>query len=404
LNRNSLDQIHLVRRVLVPFFIMAVPVAAMIAFVLYYKQAKPSAGTEAPPQASVFGADAWPTVRADAQLTGTAPGNLPARLKLAWRFETKGAIKAAPVVADGRVFAASTDKHLYALDAANGTELWRFEADDELEAGALFHAGVVYIGSNGGTFYALEAGSGKMLWTFEAGGKIAGAANAATTESQTVIVFGSWDNNLYGLDAGTGVPLFKHPAASYINSTPAVIGPSAVFGSCDGFLYRVALAEGAESGKVDAGSYIAASPAGRGTVAYVGTYEGLFFAADIDTAGLLWSFDNKTRDAFVSSPAVTDDCVVVGCRDNKLYCFERSTGQVRWTFEASEWFESSPVICGGTVAVGNDDGRLYLVDLQTGREVFSYTLGSPVASSAAIAQNRLFIGCDNGLLFAFVSD
>lgn len=401
LKKSSLSQIHLVRRVLVPFFIVAVPVAAMIAFVLYYRQAKPAAAdTERPPSAA-FGADNWPVVRADAQLTGTAPGNLPSKLKLAWRFQAKGSIKSAPVVADGRVFVASMDKHLYALEAANGRKLWAFEADDELEAGPLFQAGRVFVGSNSGTFYALEAASGKTLWTFEAGGQIAGAANAATTDAGAVIVFGSYDNNLYGLDAQTGRLHVKHSADSYINGTPAIMEQSAVFGSCDGFLYRVPLAAEAEAVKIDAGSYIAASPAAEGPTAYVGTYEGLFFAADTQTAQILWSFDNKTGDAFFASPAVSADSVVVGCRDQKLYCFQRDSGKVRWTFEAQDRFDSSPVISGDLIAVGNDDGRLYLVDLRTGRQLFSYTLGSPVAASPAIAQNRLFIGCDSGLFCAF---
>jgi outer membrane protein assembly factor BamB len=401
LKKNSLNQIHLIRRVLVPFFIVAVPIAAMIAFVLYHRQAAPAAVITDRTPTDNFGADTWPIGRGDAQLTGLAAGRLPSTLKLAWRFPTGGAIKAAPVVAEGRVFAASTDKHLYALAASDGKELWRFETRHKLEAGPLVHAGRVYVGSSSGLFYALEAATGKMLWTFKAGGQIAGAANAGMTDGRTVIVFGSYDNHLYGLDAETGEPVFKHSADSYINGSPALIEQSAVFGSCDGFLYRVPLADGAEAVKIDAGSYIAASCAGAGAVAYVGTYEGLFFAADTRTQEILWSFDNTTGDAFFSSPAVNADSVVVGCRDQKLYCFHRDSGKVRWTFEAGDRFDSSPVICGDKIAVGNDDGRLYLIDLQTGGELFSYTLGSPVASSPAIAQNTLFIGCDNGMLYAF---
>jgi len=401
LKNNSPEQLHIARRVLVPLFIVAVPIAAMVAFVLYHRQAQRATNTIRQSSPVSFGADTWPTVRGDAQLTGTASGHLPSKLKLVWHFQTDGAIKAPPVVADGRVFAASMDRHLYAIDAATGKQLWRFKADDELEAGPLFHEGHVFIGSNNGTFYALEGDSGKTLWTFEADGKIAGAANLATGDAAAVIVFGSYDNHLYGLDARTGGLLFKHAASSYINGTPAVIGQSAAFGSCDGFLYRVPLTEGAEAVKIDAGSYIAASGAASGSVVYVGTYEGQFLAAETDSGRVLWSFDNTTGDAFFSSPAVDEKSVVVGCRDQKLYCFERETGKVRWTFEASDRFDSSPLVAGGTVAVGNDDGRLYLLDLETGRELFSYTLGSAVASSPAAAQNRLFIGCDNGFLYAF---
>lgn len=402
MNKTPSHSFTLVRRVLMPLFVVAVPIAAMIAFVLYYHRAVPSKTSSAAASTFAFGSEQWPVARGDAALTANAAGTLPAAFKVKWRFQTAGPIKSAPVVAGGIVFAASMDKFVYALDASEGSLRWKFQADSELEAAPLWDDGRVFIGSNNGAFYALNAASGELLWQFKAGGQIAGGANVSVTSSgQKLIVFGSYDNVLYALDAQTGKLVLQHEAGSYINGSPAIAGQTAVFGSCDGFVHCVPLDGEQQPKSIDAGSYVAASPAVFGTVMYVGSYEGVFTAADINTGDVQWRHSSQKDDAFFSSAAVNDAFVVVGCRDHRLYCFNRADGNLAWTFEAAGDFDSSPVICGDKVIVGNNDGRLYIVDLPSGRETFSYTLGSPVVSSPAIAQSSLFIGCDNGLLFAF---
>lgn len=395
---------HLLRRTLVPLLIVALPIAAMVAFILYYKQAhRPAAGAlQSALEPATFGNADWTIFRGDSALTGRAAGNLPDTLILAWKFQTKDAVRSTPIVAKGTAYVSSMDNHLYAIDLGEGTEIWTFAADDELEASPLYHRGFIYIGSNSGTFYCIDSETGRQEWFFEADGKITGSANVAVhpETGRTVILFGCYDNHLYCLDAETGQLVFKHPAESYINGSVAVADNAAVFGSCDANIYWVPIADPNAAKTIEAGSYVAANPAIDGGVIFAGSYEGTLLAADINTQKTIWQFD-EGKDAFFSSPAVDENIVVVGCRDKNVYCFDRTTGQKRWTYSAQESFDSSPVICGDKVAIGCDDGRLYLLDIKTGKDVFAYTLGSPVLSSAAIARNRLIIGCDNGTVYAF---
>ena len=396
---------HLVRRTLVPLLIVALPIAAMVAYILYYKQAtrpaNPVAQSLSEPVS--FGNDNWPIFRGDAALTGRAVGNLPDALEIAWKFQTEDAVRSAPIIANDNVFISSMDKHLYAVDLATGTEIWKFEADDELEASGLYHNGFIYIGSNSGTFYAIRCENREPVWTFKANGKITGSANIAKhpETGRAVILFGSYDNNLYCLDAETGELVFEYPAESYINGSIAVTDNAAVFGSCDANIYWVPIADPNSAKTIDAGSYVATNPAIDTDVIFAGSYEGTFLAADMKTQKTLWQFD-ESKDAFLSAPAVNENVVIVGCQDRNVYCLNRSTGDKLWTFSAQDGFDSNPVICGDKVAIGCDDGRLYLLDIQTGKEVFDYTLGSPVLSSAAIAKNYLIIGCDNGTVYAFI--
>jgi len=398
---------HLLRRTLVPLLIVALPISAMIAYILYYKHARrlDALAPQSVSESVTFGEDSWPIFRGDTALTGQAVGNLPDALTLAWKFQTKDAVRSAPIAAENKVFVSSMDKHLYAIDLVTGTEIWKFEADDELEAAPLYHKGALYVGSNSGTFYAIGSENGEPIWSFKADGKITGSANIAIhpNTNRAVVLFGCYDNNLYCLDAETGELAFKHAAESYINGSIAIADNAAAFGSCDANIYQVPIDDPNAVKTIDAGSYVAANPAIDGGTIFAGSYEGTLLAADIKTQKIIWRFD-EGQDAFFSSPAVDDSVVVVGCRDENVYCFDRSTGKKRWTFSAQESFDSSPVICGDKVAIGCDDGRLYLLDIATGNEVFSYTLGSPILSSAAIVQNNLLIGCDNGIVYAFTAD
>lgn len=393
-----------ISRALVPFFIIALPIAAMIAWILYHRQPAVHPQRPAAAQQVSFGDESWPVFRGNPQLTALAAGNLPDTLKLAWKFQAGSDLVATPVIADGTAYISSLDKHLYAVDLKTGTEKWQFEADDELQASPLVVGGTVYVGTSGGTLYAIDAQTARPKWTFKDAGEITGAANvAADAAGRTLIVFGSYDNNLYCLNAADGSLVFQHPAENYINGAVAVADNTAFFGSCDNRVYQVPLNDPNATKTLETGSYVAANPAIDNGVVYVGNYEGTFLAADVATRKIRWSYEQKSQAPFFSSPAVNDDVVIVGCRDKNLYCFDKASGQVRWTFPAGDDFDSSPVICGGNVAVGNNDGRLYVININSGTEVFSYTLGSSVTASPAIADNMLLIGADNGTLYAFTA-
>ena len=86
-----------------------------------------------------------------------------------------------------------------------------------------------------------------------------------------------------------------------------------------------------------------------------------------------------------SSPAVTDDYVVVGSRDGGLYCLNPENGEVLWVFQTQGDVDSSPVIAGDRVIFGSLDGRLYIVDLREGEEIWSYEIGDGIVASPAVA-------------------
>jgi len=96
------------------------------------------------------------------------------RLTLKWAFGFPGASSAGtqPVIVAGRVYVATAEGELYALDAKSGCVYWTLEVEaavrsaitlDERPDGML----VAYFGDQSATVYAVDAKVGKVLWKVE---------------------------------------------------------------------------------------------------------------------------------------------------------------------------------------------------------------------------------------------
>ena len=67
-----------------------------------------------------------------------------------WVFPTSSEIFGVPVIDGDRVYVASRDRYLYAIDRATGREIWRFWCEQSnLGAVALGHDGTIYTAKRG---------------------------------------------------------------------------------------------------------------------------------------------------------------------------------------------------------------------------------------------------------------
>jgi eukaryotic-like serine/threonine-protein kinase len=350
----------------------------------------------------------WPLYRGTPQQRGVAPGKLASRLKVIWRFRTRGPVTSSPVVAEGRVFVGSGDRFVYALRLDNGRKIWSFKTGDAVEAPPCVIGDAVVVGSADGVLYSLDAASGGLRWKYRTEDKILGAANRAPEPGGrgTWVVVGSYDNRVHCVDAATGKAVWQYETGNYVNGTPAISDGKVIFGGCDGVLYVLRLADGKLLNSIRIEDYIAASTAADGRYAYLGHYGGEFLCVDLSSGKIAWRYRDR-RFPYFSSPAVTASRVVVGGRDKQLHCLDRRDGKPIWTFRTRGKVDSSPIVCDNKVVVGSADGRLYLVGLEDGRELWSYTIGGPVLSSPAVvraprrADAMVLVGADDGAVYAF---
>lgn len=86
----------------------------------------------------------------------------------AWPFELPAPPETGPIAADGVVYIASTDRHVYAVDAATGSETWAYETDSSDFDGLALGDGRVYV--QGASNLALDASTGDLIESFESDG------------------------------------------------------------------------------------------------------------------------------------------------------------------------------------------------------------------------------------------
>ncbi|HJW28425.1 MAG TPA: PQQ-binding-like beta-propeller repeat protein, partial [Saprospiraceae bacterium] len=212
-----------------------------------------------------------------------------------------------------------------------------------------------------------------------------------------VVYFGSYDRNLYALDAQTGSEKWNFPTGSAIESSP-VFGDSTIYvGSHDNYTYAVNAANGALVWKVATGyaDCIQASPAFVNGIVYTGdSYNGNVYALDGKSGAIKWNYTTGSyTQVFNSSEfsgsytisgvytvAVVGNTAYVGALDNKTYALNAATGAFMWSYLTNGNIYSSPTIVNGIAYFGSDDHNVYAVG-----QTISSTTSLPVTFYYAAA-------------------
>jgi len=307
---------------------------------------------------------------------------------LKWSFKAGGPIVTSPAIADGVVYIASLDGHLYAIDQETGKEKWNFKSSRPIASSPAIDHGTLYVVSSVGALVALDVATGLPKWVF-----------AAEYERKFEA------KGLHGYPS----PAQTIPDAwDLFTSSPAVANGKVFFGGGDGGVYAVDAASGLLQWKFATHDVVHASPAVAGNTIYIGSWDSYLYALDADTGQLKWSFKSGEDPAihnqvgFQSSPAVADGVVYVGCRDAHVYAIDAATGRKKWDYPTSKsWVIGTPAVRDGTVYAGtSDSARFMALDAKTGRLKFNFDAKAYIFSSAAVAGGFVYFGSHNGKLYA----
>ena len=305
-----------------------------------------------------------------------------------WAFKAGGAIVTSPAIADGVVYIASLDGHLYAIDQETGKEKWNFKSSRPIASSPAVVKDTLYFVSGVGALVALDVATGKPRWVF-----------AAEYEKKF---------------EAKGLHGYPSPAQTIpdvwdmFTSSPAVANGKVYFGSGDGGVYAVDATTGTLQWKFGTQDVVHASPAVVGNTVYIGSWDSYFYAIDADTGEAKWSFKSGDDPAihnqvgFQGSAAVSDGTVYVGCRDAHVYALDAKTGRKKWDYPTSKsWVIGTPAVRDGVVYVGtSDSSRFMALDAKTGRLRFDFSAKAYMFSSAAIAGDLVYVGDHNGSLYA----
>lgn len=134
--------------------------------------------------------------------------------------------------------------------------------------------------------------------------------------------------------------------------------------------------------------------------AYIGNARGTVRAISMRSGDFAWTHLTPGFPRMASSPAVAGDEIVYHTMGGGVYVLDRTTGHLRWSWNAGSAIESSPIIVDDVDYFGTASGEMYALDLRTHQLKWRKYLGAKITSSAAISGGRLFIGDYDGRLWA----
>lgn len=294
-----------------------------------------------------------------------------------------------PGSADGRLYAASIDGTIEAIDAASGHSVWQKHlgkrsgwlwrrGDNSLRwsGGPTAQGDLLVVGGLDGQVYALSTQDGADRWNVQLTSEVI----APPAIADGVVVVRTNDGRLAGLDAADGSRKWIHdepvPPLSLRGSSAPLIANGVVY---DGFdngkvvavrlsdgneLWSQALSNGEGRTEVERLSDVDGNIVSDGTALFAAGYRGQFAALSLENGRPVWQRDLSS---YVGA-AVSGNTVAIVDAEGNVWAFDRETGVNLWKQDKLKYrWLSSPAIQGKYVVVGDSEGYVHWLSLEEGK-------------------------------------
>lgn len=328
-----------------------------------------------------------------------------------------------PTYDENRVYAASRNGMVYALDKKDGDKIWGTDLDDEdenddrrsarLSGGVVVDGDKLFVCSENGYVYALNAENGDLLWKYDMGQEI---ISAPAVGYDKVFVL-SATGQVVALDIETGEKVwitgFDNGMLSLRgDSSPVVLDRSTiVYGGIDGKISfintdtglllqqtQVGIQKGAT--RLERLNDVVSTPLKISkelyAVAFKGYLKGMILTSP-DANNITLNY-NSYRDMAYD---YTD--IALTNNSGHVYAIMRSDGSQRWVNTALTYRNTTaPAFLDKFVVVGDYEGYLYLMDNATGEFKAMIELDSSgLYTGAVVDEDVAYIQARDGTLYAF---
>jgi outer membrane protein assembly factor BamB len=354
--------------------------------------------------------------RANLARTGEFPSSGPENTpQLQWKFKTGSKVLSSPIVADGKVFVGSNDKHIYCLDFNTGKEIWKYNVSQPVtEAGAVYD-GKVFFATKAGLI-ALDTNTGKKLWEQkQTNRELAPLVIPGPIKTRNGIlkgiVFSSmpW-KALIGYDINTGKEVWRCRDNNGCgnHSSPALHRGTLFYTNGSQGIRMVDLLTERQQAFCDQGiDHYDFTPATRdGKVVSLGE-KGVFMFDAVEFQKKYLNQKGFTKPGWdyrhphFSSPAIDAKSIYIGNINGFMYSINRNSLHQQWEFKTGGPALSSPALStNGNIYFGSQDGNIYGLKASNGKELWQYKTEGPVTSSPAIQDGILLVGSEDGYIYA----
>lgn len=318
----------------------------------------------------------------------------------------------APLVNDGRIYAADRKGRVYAFDAASGKRVWKTDVDAHVTGGVGGGEGLLLLGTRDGRILALQADDGKVKWRAQVSSEVLSAPRAGSG----VVVVNSDDGNIFGLDASNGHQLWVVDNTIPVltlrgTSSPALVPGVALCGVASGVLDAIRLRDGAllwqtavaiprGSSELERMVDVDSQPQVAGDMVYAAAYHGRVAAIDLRSGQIGWEREVPSY----AGLGVDTTLVFVTDDEGRVWALDRYSGATVWRQTKLRYRGvTAPVPFGGQyVVVGDLEGYLHWLDRGDGHFVARVRVDrSGILTPPLVHGNTLYVLTRGGELAAY---
>lgn len=379
----------------------------------------------------------WTDYKGNENLSGYTGAMGPAKGEKAWTFPVGLSYESKPAIEGNRIYLSSPGVRtiMYCVDLNTGEKIWDTTQIIEIMGDQLYHApnnqstpvllkdSVMFreLGSRGN-----RGPSKHVVFVDKTTGEIqrkveachvdyrTGHAPFAASEQITVYPFGNHDiemvpprtqafDRIMGKNTKTGRQMWEF-YTGYIFAEPLLDELNRVYvGTAEGYLYswqgfqRYGNRPKAEW-EFRAGGAINRKPAVHRKEVLFGANDGVIYCLNRMTGKMRWSYDTKKTESkafrHFSTPYVTDGKLFIGSADSKVFCLDIKSSKLLFEFEADDWVRSAPVFKDNQFFFATLSGSLYGLEFAEGKvtEKFHQHLGHhPVLADLALQDDKIVI-------------
>ncbi|WP_448548818.1 outer membrane protein assembly factor BamB [Thalassotalea fusca] len=329
-----------------------------------------------------------------------------------------------PTIAYGKLYSASREGEIVALDVQTGKTVWEIDVRDETTESSFFSSrpsaklaggpstGIekVFIGSEHGKVYAFEAETGSLSWQ----GKIKGEVIAAPGHEAGTLVVNSASGVLKAFNASNGEDVWQieqdvPPLSLRGISAPVVAAGGAIVGTAEGTVTVYILENGQQGWTAEIGEPagstelmrvidVDSTPVIFGDKVYAVSSRGHIAAMDLRTGRVLW----KRQYSSYENIAVEGNMIFLTDIKGHVYAIDRLNGLEKWSQLAlTNRNVTGPVVVKNKVIVGDLDGYLHWLDEETGQFVARMQVDSSgIYATPVVHDDVIYVQTRDGELTA----
>jgi len=313
-----------------------------------------------------------------------------------------------------RIFAASINGHVKAMQADDGKKLWEANIDGEISGGVGIAGASVFVGTIDGRLIALNMQDGSKLWE----SKLSSEIVATPTANSEIVVAHCINGKVHAVSLADGKPVWTFdgnmPVLTLRGASSAVFESGYVFvGLANGKLVgldeqsgqvrwegRVAIGQG--KSEIERIVDIDAPPYISGDTIYVVSYQGRIMAFDMRSGRPMWS----EKESSYHHLAQGFGNIYVSTADSTITAYAEQDGSVHWDqANLSHRQLSAPTVVSSFIAVADYEGYVHLLSQVDGHIVGRVRTDTDGVRASLLADgNRLYVYGNGGEVWALQLD